>query len=143
MAYPAIGDYNGGVCPATHPVAIFSIFYEFFYDTAPYPDYQNLVYAMGDKTGYGLHGDFVNGWTDQTALQNSLATCTGTQGVNAATCSLNVGGSPGSASKQPLDVAAPAEPEPLGVDGPVAKLPGNNPVTKRFVSRMVREGSLV
>jgi hypothetical protein len=28
---------------------------------------------MGDPTGYGLHSDFINGWTDQTALQNALS----------------------------------------------------------------------
>ena len=58
MAFPAIGDYNGGVCPQSHPIAIISLFYEFFYDTSNFPDYQNWVWAMGDPTGYGLHGDF-------------------------------------------------------------------------------------
>jgi hypothetical protein len=64
MAYPAIGDYNFGVCPSSHPIAIFSVFYEFFFDTSPYTNFNKFVYAMGDVTGYGLHGDFINGWTD-------------------------------------------------------------------------------
>lgn len=127
MAYPAIGDYNGGVCPPSHPTAIFSIFYEFFYDTSPYPDWQNLVYAMGDKTGYGLHGDFINGWTDQNALQNSMATCTGPQNVEAPGCSL---GRPGVVSSQSPEVAAIYE-EDIGLNGPISRLPGNNPITKR------------
>lgn len=33
MAFSAIGDYNGGVCPKSHPVAIVSVFTKFFYDT--------------------------------------------------------------------------------------------------------------
>ncbi|KAL4757157.1 DUF1996 domain-containing protein [Aspergillus foveolatus] len=76
MAYPAFGDYNKGVCPESHPVAIF-IFVEFVFNTAPFPDYHNLLYATGDRIEYGLHGDFINGWTDQTALSNAFETCTG------------------------------------------------------------------
>jgi hypothetical protein len=124
----AIGDYNGGVCPQSHPHAITQIFYEFFYDTSPYTDHK-FVYAMGDVTGYGLHGDFINCWTDLTALGNDLTTCTGLQGVNAATCSLNVNGQgPGSSSNQVPEVPAIYE-EDVGLNGPVAALPGNNPVT--------------
>ncbi|KAL6234308.1 hypothetical protein BDW75DRAFT_231244 [Aspergillus navahoensis] len=77
LAYPAIGDYNKGVCPESHPIAIFSIFFEFIFNTEPFPDYQNLLYASGDRTGYGLHGDFINGWTDQVALHSAFETCTG------------------------------------------------------------------
>lgn len=90
MAFPAIGAYNGGVCPQSHPKAIYSVFYEFYYDTSPFTDYANLVYAMGDPTGYGLHGDFINGWKDQNALAQAVNTCQGPQGAYAATCSVNV-----------------------------------------------------
>lgn len=34
---------------------------------------------MGDTTGYGFHGDFVNGW-DVTALQQAVDTCTDDSG---------------------------------------------------------------
>ena len=127
MAFPAIGDYNGGVCPSTHPIAIMQVFYEFFYDTAPYADHK-FVYANGDVTGYGLHGDFVNGWTDQTALGNAFSTCTGPQGIDSPSCSLNAGKAPGSASDQLPEVPAKFE-EEIGLNGPIAALPGNNPVT--------------
>jgi hypothetical protein len=90
MAFPAIGQYNGGVCPQSHPVAIYSVFYEFYYDTSPYPDYLNWVYAMGDPTGYGLHGDFLNGWTDQIALADAITTCTGPDGPSGAGCTIAV-----------------------------------------------------
>jgi hypothetical protein len=65
MAYPAIGDYNGGVCPESHPVALFSLFYEFFYDTGPYTDLK-FAFANGDPTAFGFHGDFIMGWTNRT-----------------------------------------------------------------------------
>lgn len=90
MAYPAIGTYDGGVCPESHPKAIFSLFYEFFYDTSPFRDFNKWVYAMGDPTGYGLHGDFINGWTDQTALETAIQTCSGPDGAYSPDCSINV-----------------------------------------------------
>lgn len=129
MAFPAIGDYNTGVCPASHPVAILSVFFEFFYDTKAITDFNRLVYACGDATGYGLHGDYLQGWTDQGRLEKAIATCTGKFTVNDRGCSLNVGpdGTPGRASVQPLEVKAPAE--DVGLNGPLAKLPGNNPIT--------------
>lgn len=121
MAYPTI--YNSGVCPESHPVAIFGVFYEFFFNTKPFPDYENLVYAMGDPTGYGLHGDFMNGWTDQEALQSAFETCSGPEGMDSPTCSL--GG--GEGGERELEVPAPEE--DVGMDGPLDKLPGDNPVT--------------
>ncbi|KAL4733953.1 hypothetical protein BDV11DRAFT_209812 [Aspergillus similis] len=57
VAYPASGDYNKGACPESHPVAIFSIFVEFVFNTGPSLNYQNLLYATGDRIGYGLHGE--------------------------------------------------------------------------------------
>lgn len=133
MAYPAIGDYNFGVCPPSHPKAIFSIFYEYFFDTSPFAEFNKYVYAMGDVTGYGLHGDFINGWIDQTALQNAFPTCVGPQGVDSPQCSLDVNGNPGSASSQPLEVPAPVE--NVGLTSPIPALPGNNPVTGTPVKR--------
>ncbi|KAL1979374.1 hypothetical protein VTN96DRAFT_6090 [Rasamsonia emersonii] len=126
MSYPAIGDYNTGVCPESHPVAIFSIFLEFFYDVSNYTDYENWVYAMGDPTGYGLHADFVNGWTDIDALQNAFATCTGPQGENDPGCSITGGHVQGATTQQD---AFPAPAEDLGLTAPIPALPGNNPVT--------------
>jgi hypothetical protein len=73
MAYPSGVDH--GDCPATHPVPLVSIFYEFIFDTSKFqwydPNKQPFVYAMGDPTGYGFHGDFLNGW-DEQILQNGI-----------------------------------------------------------------------
>lgn len=129
LAFPAIGAYNTGVCPQSHPKAILSVFYEFFYDTGAIRNPNRLVWAMGDPTGYGLHGDYLQGWTDQQRLEEAIATCAGPHGVDDPGCSLNVGpnGSPGRASVQQLEVPEPAE--PVGEQGPLDKLPGDNPVT--------------
>jgi len=112
-------------------VAILSVFFEFYFNTAPYTD-TNFVWAMGDTTGYGFHGDFLNGW-DQTALEKAMATCQGPDGSRSDDCSINVGS--GSSEKQSPEVAAPSE--EVGLNGPLAKLPGDNPVFKR--SRVFRE----
>ena len=128
MAYPAIGDYNKGVCPASHPVAIISIFIEFIFNTEPFPDHKNLVYAMGDTTGYGLHGDFIHGWTDQNALQNALSTCTGEQGLESPECSITRNQKKAlTPVNAPLEVERPDE--DVGQNGPVPELPRKKPVT--------------
>jgi hypothetical protein len=124
MAYPAIGDYNVGVCPKSHPVAIFSLFVEFLFNTAPFPDYENWVYATGDFAGYSLHGDFINGWTDQQALQQALETCTGEEWLSSPECSIT------KAQKRPLaplslELQVPAPGDELGANKTIPTLPGS------------------
>ncbi|OAQ99300.1 hypothetical protein LLEC1_00732 [Akanthomyces lecanii] len=112
MAFPAIGAYNFGVCPESHPKAILSVFYEFFYDTGAVKDPNHLVAGP-----------------TSSASKATIATCTGPNGVDDHGCSLNVGpdGSSGHSSTQKVQVPEPAE--PVGKQGPLDKLPGNNPVT--------------
>jgi len=119
VSYPAIGDFNGGVCPESHPVALFSIFFEFFFDTSTYKDFNRFAFANGDPTGYGFHGDFVMGWTNRTLLQTAHRDC-----VTAASCPKLGDQAP---APRPLIFPAIYE-EEIGMHGPIASLPGNNPV---------------
>ncbi|KAK5996302.1 hypothetical protein PT974_03057 [Cladobotryum mycophilum] len=126
VSYTAYGDYNFGVCPQSHPKAIFSVFFEFFYYTSQIKDYNRLVYATGDPTGFSLHGDFLNGWKDQNALNRAMATCTGPRGVDDPGCSINVATPPGQGGPQPIERAPPTE--DVGLKNTLDKLPGNNPI---------------
>jgi len=118
VAYPAIGDFNGGVCPESHPVALFSIFYEFFFNTGGFKD-NKFAFANGDGTAYGYHGDFIMGWTNRDLLQTAHKDC-----VSAADCP-KLGNQPG----KPQKLIYPAiYEEEVGLNGPIHSLPGNNTV---------------
>jgi len=119
VRYPAKGDYNGGVCPQSHPVALLSIFYEFFFETSTYTDINRFAFSCGDGTGYGYHGDFIMGWTDRDLLQTAHRDC-----VGASDCP-KLGNQPSQSQK--LITPAIFE-EELGLNGPIKTLPGNNPV---------------
>ncbi|KAI9678071.1 MAG: hypothetical protein M1817_006015 [Caeruleum heppii] len=77
MSYPS--KYNGGNCPEGFKTRTVSLFYEVIWQTDKfanewYGDSQPFVWSMGDPTGYGYHGDFVNGWNVDT-LQKAISEC--------------------------------------------------------------------
>ncbi|WVQ86150.1 hypothetical protein IAT38_008318 [Cryptococcus sp. DSM 104549] len=73
MAYTDNSIY--GACPVSHPVRLPAIMLEYIFRTdklRPGVVVKNkLVWANGDTTGYGMHGDFVNGW-DVDVLNKAL-----------------------------------------------------------------------
>ncbi|PNH39545.1 hypothetical protein VD0004_g7339 [Verticillium dahliae] len=82
MAYPSLVD--NGVCPTSHPKRFITLFYEVTFQIDDfkdkwYKDTPPFVYSNGDPTGYGLHGDFVNGW-DTDVLQSAITNCTDASG---------------------------------------------------------------
>lgn len=94
MSFNAGGGSRGGPCPWSHPFKIPSVMLEFTWMTNQYKPGEklkgNLVWANGDMTGYGIHGDFINGW-DRATLQKAMSTkgCIDTGAANAAdTCSV-------------------------------------------------------
>lgn len=82
MSYPSGVDL--GYCPPTHPKRFITVFAEITYDTDAFRDMwygsdQPFVLSNGDPTGYGLHGDFVNGW-ESDVLQTAITECTDNSG---------------------------------------------------------------
>ncbi len=128
VVYPESGAYNGGTCPSSHPVQLVSIFFEVIFDTPKFTfwqgDYgtkQPFVMGMGDPTGYGFHGDFINGW-DVPTLQKAVDTCTNDSGSMTDCHALELQtGDEMSACTIPSSVNE-------DITGPLDKLPGCNPV---------------
>lgn len=127
MSYPDGNIYNGGNCPSSHPVHTVSIFFELLYDTALFSDQwvdgQNpFVFAQGDATGFGFHGDFFNGW-DVDVLQVAIDTCTDDSGrVEDCAAVTMFTDQECNDCKLPTSVNEPTS-------GKLAALPGCNPVT--------------
>ncbi|KAK4570039.1 hypothetical protein LTR86_003009 [Recurvomyces mirabilis] len=68
---------DNGVCPPTHPVQLPIIFVETNYAVGQVPnatDDNRFVFSQGDPTGYGFHGDFINGW-DPVVQTNAVNNC--------------------------------------------------------------------
>ena len=72
---------DNGVCPSTHPVPLIHLFYEVLYGVKEIKqDGGKFVFSQGDTTGFGFHGDFLNGWdpaTLKSALDQGCATTPG------------------------------------------------------------------
>lgn len=79
VQYPDL--VNGGTCPEGFEKRIPSLFYETIWQTY---DFKGLpgtfMFANGDPTGYGYHGDFLNGWSTDI-LGNAIQQCTNPSGL--------------------------------------------------------------
>lgn len=65
-----------GSCPPTHPIYLPFLFFEVYYAVGDIDTSKGgqFVFAMGDPTGFGMHGDFLNGW-DMDVLKAGVDTC--------------------------------------------------------------------
>lgn len=76
---------DSGYCSPPFNKRLVSIFYEVIWNTPDfanmwYGDSQPFVWSNGDPTGYGYHGDFVNGW-NIPILQRAINECGADSGV--------------------------------------------------------------
>ncbi len=119
---------DNGRCPPSHPHQLAHIFLENLYDVnnIDITDGGFFVFANGDATGYGYHGDFQNGW-DMEVQTEAIKQC------------MKDGGSgtieacpPLQASQDPYFAWNCPERPPVvneSVKGWLDQLPGCNPVT--------------
>jgi hypothetical protein len=138
MAWPTNGNNNGGGdCPASHPVKVVELFYEFIFEVQKFPfnaaGTPTWVWANGDASGYGLHGDFLNGWpafvNGTNVLQQAIDQCDFNNGVggNLELCPPFAG----LINRAAADGCQPQNPlvnEDVGLGHSIARLPGNNPL---------------
>jgi len=132
-----LSGLDNGVCDDAHPVYLMHLFYEVTWDLSsfssqwvpqgyPWP----FVYSNSDPTGFGWHGDFYNGW-NVPILQSAIDDCntpTNSEqmaGDTAACPYLTVNSATVAGECQIANVEVV---EPNGIGGPLAALPGCNPL---------------
>ncbi|KAI4216989.1 MAG: hypothetical protein LQ351_000938 [Letrouitia transgressa] len=77
MAYPS--EIESGECPEGFKLRTPTLLYESVWQTQEFDNMWSgngnpFVLSNGDPTGFGLHGDFLNGW-DVDVLQNAVLNC--------------------------------------------------------------------
>ena len=71
-----MSEIDNGFCPPSHPIQFVHLFFEVTYQVNSIANQDgHFVFSNGDTTGYGFHGDFLNGWnmTTQTAALKNCA----------------------------------------------------------------------
>ncbi len=81
-----LSGIDNGECPRSHPVPFVHLFYEVLYGVAQiHPAGGKYVFSQGDTTGFGFHGDFMNGW-DAKVLTEAVAKCANTVDGDVGNC---------------------------------------------------------
>ncbi|KAF3388888.1 WSC domain-containing protein 2 [Penicillium rolfsii] len=129
MVFPSSKGTTGGKqnCPpgwVHHP----HIFYEVYWNTPLFADMweqgkgtQPFVLSQGDRTGYGLHGDFFSGW-DVDVLKKIIDNC------DAGDLGMDKCADAGRINDASTTCNIPNQ-VPEQIFGVLDKLPGNNPAT--------------
>jgi Domain of unknown function (DUF1996) len=75
VAYPYM--LRSGDCPEGYPARLPTLFFETIFSTQVFVGMPGqFVFAQGDVTGYGYHGDFINGW-DAGVQEQFIESCSG------------------------------------------------------------------
>ncbi|OIW32843.1 WSC-domain-containing protein, partial [Coniochaeta ligniaria NRRL 30616] len=118
-----LSQIDNGICPPTHPVLLPHLFYEMYYTVTSFVGGDGqFVFANGDTTGFGFHGDFINGW-DIPTLTQAIDQCLikNVNGVVEDCPAFNASNNPNSPQICPeRSPIFPCEP----VKGRISKLPG-------------------
>ncbi|KAI1773881.1 WSC-domain-containing protein [Hypoxylon cercidicola] len=71
-----LSDIDNGICPPSHPRQLPHLFFEVIYGVADVKQEPGgrFVFANGDPTGFGFHGDFMNGW-EVDVLKEAVDLC--------------------------------------------------------------------
>lgn len=79
VAYPSL--VMDGTCPQGYEARLVSLFFETIWNTYAFKDTEGFfALADGDPTGFGYHGDFMQGW-EHGVLQQAIDTCTSDTGI--------------------------------------------------------------
>ena len=123
-----LSDIDSGVCSPDYPVQLPHLFFEVLYWTNDIDQSAGgtFVFANGDPTGFGFHGDFLNGWDmdiQTSAVENCLYTDDG--GL--------ISACPVLYASDDVNFSRDCLPQPEYWDEPVlgmlSQLPGCNPIT--------------
>ncbi|TFK33440.1 hypothetical protein BDQ12DRAFT_766806 [Crucibulum laeve] len=136
VAFKSGGPDSGSCTDPKFPVTLPRIFMEVYWGSQDFDQFrsqamtpnQPFVYSYGDRTGYGYHADFLNGW-DSGVLQRAVDGCTcndfgDTDGSVQPTCCAQKGIFT-LKQNQNCYITKSVDEQTTGT---LPKLPGNNPV---------------